>query len=77
LDDEDVELAAENSEPVIIAESVREVHQCTVGQAVMQLDLTDHAFMVFRNAGTGTINIVYRRDDGHVGWINPGEQAAK
>ena len=58
---------------MIIAESVREVRDLSVGQAVMQLDLTEQAFLVFRHAGTGAINIVYRRDDGNVGWINPEE----
>ena len=76
MDDEVIEKTEETSEPVIIAESVREVGQYSVGQAVMQLDLTEQPFMVFRNAGTGTINIVYRRDDGHVGWINPEAEAA-
>lgn len=76
MDDEAIEKTEETSEPVIIAENVREVHQYSVSQAVMQLDLTEQSFMVFRNAGTGTINIVYRRDDGHVGWINPEAEAA-
>ena len=76
MDDEAIEKTEETSEPVIIAENVREVRQYSVSQAVMQLDLTEQAFMVFRNAGTGTINIVYRRDDGHVGWINPEAEAA-
>lgn len=77
MDDEAIENTAETSDPVIIAESVREVRQYSVSQAVMQLDLTEQAFLVFRNAGTGTVNIVYQRDDGHVGWINPEAQAAK
>ncbi len=77
MDDEVIENTAETSEPVIIAEAVREVRQYSVSQAVMQLDLTEQPFLVFRNAGTGTIDIVYRRDDGHVGWINPEAQTAK
>ena len=76
MDDEAIENAEETSEPVIIAEAIREVRQCTVSEAVMQLDLTEQPFLVFRDAGTGTIDIVYRRDDGHVGWINPEAQAA-
>lgn len=71
VDDEVAEKTEENSDPVIIAEAVREVRGYSVSQAVMQLDLTEQAFLVFRNAGTGAINIVYRRDDGNVGWINP------
>jgi hypothetical protein len=37
----------------------------------MHLDLTESPFLVFRNAGTGGINVVYRRNDGHIGWIDP------
>jgi ribosomal subunit interface protein len=77
MDDEVIENTEETSEPVIIAESVREVREYSVSQAVMQLDLTEQAFLVFRNAGTGAINIVYRREDGHVGWLNPEQQAIK
>ena len=71
VDDETVDASTENSEPVIIAESEREVHQYTVSQAVMQLDLTEQPFLVFRNAGNDAVNVVYRRDDGHIGWISP------
>ena len=71
--EEDENPHADASDPVIIAEGVREVRDLSVGQAVMQLDLTEQAFLVFRHAGTGAINIVYRRDDGNVGWINPEE----
>lgn len=76
IDGEAIEKEGKISDPVIIAEAVREVRQYTVSEAVMQLDLTEQPFLVFRNAGTGTIDIVYRRDDGHVGWINPEAQAA-
>lgn len=63
----------DSTDPLIIAESVLEVRKLSVGQAVMQLDLTEQPFLVFRNAGTAAVNIVYRRDDGNVGWINPEE----
>ncbi|MEO1793704.1 MAG: sigma 54 modulation/S30EA ribosomal C-terminal domain-containing protein, partial [Pseudomonadota bacterium] len=43
-------------------------------EAVMQLDLTDEAVLLFRNAGTGALNVVYRRTDGHIGWIDPAEK---
>ena len=76
MDDEVIEKAEEMSDPIIIAESVREVGEHSVSQAVMRLDLTEQAFLVFRNAGTGAINIVYRRDDGHVGWIDPETKSA-
>jgi ribosomal subunit interface protein len=71
IEDEEGEQAPEANEPVIVAETVREVRNLSVGQAVMQLDLTEQPFLVFRHAGTGAINIVYRREDGNVGWIDP------
>ncbi len=58
--------------PVVIAETARTVRQLPVSEAVMQLDLTDDAFLVFRNAANGAINVVYRRNDGNIGWIDPG-----
>jgi ribosomal subunit interface protein len=57
--------------PAIIAESVRSVHSFTVGEAVSELDLTGSPVVVFRNAGNGRINIVYRRRDGNIGWVDP------
>ena len=42
-----------------------------VSEAVMQLDVTESTFLVFRNASHGDLNIVYRRADGHIGWIDP------
>jgi hypothetical protein len=42
-----------------------------VSDAVMQMDLSDQPFVLFRNASSGEINVVYRRDDGHIGWIDP------
>ena len=71
MNDEAIEKTEETSDPVIVAESTRELREYSVSQAVMQLDLTEQAFLVFRNAGTGTINIVYQREDGNVGWIDP------
>ncbi len=76
INEEDDNPASEQHDPVIVAETVREVRNLSVGQAVMQLDLTEQPFLVFRHAGTGAINIVYRRDDGNVGWIAPEEPTA-
>ena len=42
-----------------------------VSDAVMQMDLSDRPFVVFRNASHGEINVVYRRDDGNIGWVDP------
>ena len=63
--------------PVIIAESATVVHEMAVSDAVMQMDLFDQAFLVFRNAGSGEINVVYRREDGNIGWVDPAGNNAK
>src|SRR5262249_24719463 len=57
--------------PAVIAEMPARVRAMTVSDAVMQMDLADQAFLVFRNAAHGGINIVYRRPDGNIGWIDP------
>ena len=57
--------------PIIIAESTTVLKQLSVSEAVMELDLTGAAVIVFRHAGHGRVNIVYRRGDGHIGWIDP------
>ncbi len=56
--------------PLIIAETHRSVAELSVSEAVMQLDLTEAPFLMFRNAGNGGVNLVYRRNDGHIGWID-------
>ena len=60
-------------QPVIVAEMETKIPSLTVGEAVMQLELTTHKFLVFRNEGQGQVNVVYRRDDGNIGWIDPGK----
>ena len=66
-DDEQEERAEDH--PLIIAETERQIEELTVGEAVMQLDLSEAPFMIFRNAAHGGLNVVYRRPDGHIGWI--------
>ncbi|MCE9521331.1 MAG: HPF/RaiA family ribosome-associated protein, partial [Alphaproteobacteria bacterium] len=56
--------------PVIVSESPTQLRTLTVGEAVMQLDLTEAPALVFRNSAHGDINVVYRRADGHIGWID-------
>lgn len=60
---------AEN--PIVVAESETQVRVMTVGEAVMQLDLAESPVIVFKNAAHGRLAIVYRRRDGHIGWIEP------
>ena len=57
--------------PVIIAETTTALKRLSVSEAVMELDLTGVAVIVFRHAGHGRVNLVYRRPDGHIGWIDP------
>lgn len=61
--------------PVIIAESTTEILNLTVREAVMSLDLADLPVLMFRNRAHGGLNVVYRRADGHIGWIEPGPGA--
>jgi hypothetical protein len=61
----------DDDNPVIIAEAKTPVHEMAVSDVVMQMDLSDRAFVVFRNRSRGEINVVYRRDDGNIGWSNP------
>lgn len=68
--DEDEEVAADYS-PTIIAEETTNLETLTVGEAVIAMDFTEAATFVFRNAGHGGINVVYRRPDGHIGWVDP------
>ncbi|HYI31803.1 MAG TPA: ribosome-associated translation inhibitor RaiA [Bradyrhizobium sp.] len=57
--------------PVIIAETTTVLRSMSVSDAVLELDMTGVPVVVFRHAGHGRINLVYRRPDGHVGWIDP------
>jgi ribosomal subunit interface protein len=67
----DDEENGEDDTPIIIAESETKINECAVSDAVMQMDLAESSVVVFRNASHGRINIVYRRDDGNIGWIDP------
>lgn len=58
-------------QPVVIAEMETKIPAITVGEAVMQLELAGQKLLVFRNEGHGGVNVVYRRDDGNIGWIDP------
>ena len=78
-----VVLAAEPDEPAtanghatpqhatIVAETHIEIARLTVSDAVMRMDLADQKVLMFRNSGTGELNVIYRRADGNIGWIDP------
>ncbi len=57
--------------PMIIAEMETRIPSLSVGEAVMQMELGGSQLLVFRNEKHNGINVVYRRDDGNVGWIDP------
>lgn len=71
--------SAENAEdaepdtlqPMIIAEMEAKVPSLSVGEAVMQMELAGSDLLVFRNEKTGGVNVVHRREDGNIGWIDP------
>lgn len=61
----------ESLQPMIIAEMETTVPSLSVGEAVMQMELAGAAVLVFRNEKTGGLNVVHKRDDGNIGWIDP------
>jgi ribosomal subunit interface protein len=62
----------ETLQPMIIAEMETRIPSLSVGEAVMQMELAGAPVLVFRKEGNGSgVNIVYRRDDGNIGWIDP------
>ncbi|MDX8454762.1 ribosome-associated translation inhibitor RaiA [Mesorhizobium sp. VK9D] len=67
-DEEDI---PEDFAPVIVAESSMTLRTMSVASAVIELDTSDSPVFVFRNAGNDHLNIVYRRPDGNIGWIDP------
>ncbi|NIZ00690.1 ribosome hibernation-promoting factor, HPF/YfiA family [Thalassospira lucentensis] len=63
-------------EPVIVAETPDRIDTLSVGEAVMRLDLGDIPALMFRNGKHGGLNVVYRRTDGNIGWLDPSDKDA-
>lgn len=61
----------ERGRPAIVAELVSEIASLSVGEAVMRLDLSELPILMFRNRAHGRLNVVYRRGDGTIGWVDP------
>jgi len=61
----------ETLQPMIVAEMQTKIANLSVGEAVMQMELAGAPVLVFRKEGEDRINVVYRRDDGNIGWIDP------
>ncbi|RDC73727.1 ribosome-associated translation inhibitor RaiA [Rhodovulum sp. 12E13] len=70
-EEEDEANEPESLQPMIIAEMETRVPALSVGEAVMQMELAGAPILVFRNEGHNGVNVVYRRDDGNIGWIDP------
>ncbi len=61
----------ESLQPMIVAEMETKIPSLSVGEAVMQMELAGAPVLVFRNENKDGLNVVYRRDDGNIGWIDP------
>lgn len=70
-EEDESETEGDSLVPVIVAEMETQVPTCSVGEAVLQMELAGKPLLVFRNEKHGGVNVVYSRDDGHVGWIDP------
>jgi len=68
---DDDEGSAENAEPMVIAEQPGSVKTMTPGMAALELGLADTGVVIFKNAKHGQINVVFKRSDGNIGWIDP------
>ena len=69
--DDDSQPANGAEQPVVVAEMQTDIPTLTVGEAVMRLDLANSQAMMFLNRAHGGLNMVYRRNDGHIGWVDP------
>lgn len=61
----------EGDDPVVIAEMTTDIQTMSVSEAVMRMDLSGQPALLFRNASHNEINMVYRREDGNIGWVDP------
>ena len=69
----DAESEPESLQPIIVAEMETKIPALSVGEAVMQMELAGSPVLVFKNETGGRTNVVYRRDDGNIGWIDPAQ----
>ncbi|RKF16244.1 ribosome-associated translation inhibitor RaiA [Roseovarius spongiae] len=68
---EEGESEPESLQPIIVAEMEARIPSLSVGEAVMQMELAGAPVLVFKNEAKNGLNVVYRRDDGNIGWIDP------
>lgn len=72
--DDDDDGVPHGEDPVVIAEMTTNIQTMTVSEAVMRLDLSGQSALMFKNANHGGLNMVYRRPDGNIGWLDPESQ---
>lgn len=65
------ETADEPDQPIIVAEMETVIEELTPGDAVMRMDLANASALMFRNVSHGGLNMIYRRADGNIGWVDP------
>ena len=70
-DHEDEDSEPDTLQPMIIAEMEAKIPSLSVGEAVMQMEIAGAPVLIFRNEGKGGLNVVYRREDGNIGWVDP------
>ncbi|MFU1478442.1 ribosome hibernation-promoting factor, HPF/YfiA family [Roseovarius sp. C7] len=68
---EDGESEPDTLQPIIVAETETNIPSLSVGEAVMQMELAGAPVLIFRNESKDGLNVVYRREDGNIGWIDP------
>ncbi len=73
----EVESVETGSDPLIVAEMPMQIQKMSVSEAVMRLDLAGHTALLFRNPKSNTLNMVYKRADGNIGWVEPQEELRK
>lgn len=66
-------IGEEAGHPTIVAETRVDIPETSVSDAVMLMDLRNTTALMFRNSGTGEYNMIYRREDGNIGWVEPNE----
>jgi ribosomal subunit interface protein len=70
-DEEEPGEDAATGQPAVVAEMTTEIPSLTVSEAVMRMDLADQPALMFRNSAHDGLNMIYRRADGNVGWVDP------
>ena len=64
---------APHAAPTVVAETTTEIAHLSVSEAVMRMELAEQPVLMFRDVNSGVLNVVYRRADGNIGWIDPGD----